>query len=188
MGSTLHSPRFYLSVQPAREPHDAGVCNCDGRRFQPDECVFKRPVCFYAGNAVYDTMADRPDDVSPLGAQGDFHGVRDLVHAAFEEAARLLVVLENFTHAVPAPSADGLEIEVDVFRGVFGIGEHDDPVVEHHHAAVVRRHDLLEIRRRELAAQHIGNLGQIEDDLVDTVDADHRGQPADRHVGFRRAD
>ena len=60
MGSTLHSPRFYLSVQPAREPHDAGVCNCDGSRFQPDECVFKRPVCFYAGNAVYDTMADRP--------------------------------------------------------------------------------------------------------------------------------
>src|SRR4051794_12507910 len=85
----------------------------------------------------------------------------------------------SYTSGLP----DHLEVEADVLGRVLGIGEHEDAVVEHDHASVVRRHDLLEVVLAEVGpAEGVGDLLEVEVDLPDAVDPDHRGQLADRDV------
>jgi len=60
VGSTLYPPRFHLPFQPAREPDDARVCDCDGDRFQSDERVSKWTLCFHAFHPIYQPLADGP--------------------------------------------------------------------------------------------------------------------------------
>ena len=76
-------------------------------------------------------------------------------------------------------SLDRLEVEADVLGGVLGVGEDQDAVVEHDHAPVVGRHDLLEVVVAEVApAERLGDLLVVEVDLADPVHADHRRQLA----------
>src|SRR5215208_1582762 len=78
---------------------------------------------------------------------------------------------------------DRFEVEVDVLGGVLGVGEHEHAIVEHDHAAVVRRHDLLEVVVAEvLPAEGLGDLRVVEVELLAAVDADHRRQLLDRHA------
>ena len=88
----------------------------------------------------------------------------------------------SFSYIAQA-SSTGCEVEADVLGRVLGVGEHQDAVVEHDHAPVVRRHDLLEVVLAEVGpAERVGDLLEVEVDLVDAVDADHRRQLADRDV------
>src|SRR5450755_3776385 len=76
-----------------------------------------------------------------------------------------------------------LQIEANVLRCILGVGEHDDLVVEHDHAPVVGRHDLLEIVVAEiLPAQRFGALLVVDLELAGAVDADHGGQHLDGDV------
>src|SRR3984893_9768416 len=77
-------------------------------------------------------------------------------------------------------AGDRLEIEAEVLGRVLRVREEEDPVVQHHHAAVVRGHHLLEVVSAELPAEGLAKLVEVEVDLADAVDADHRGELADR--------
>src|SRR3954453_23302475 len=69
----------------------------------------------------------------------------------------------SYTSGLP----DHFEVEADVLGRVLGVREHQDPVVEHHHAAVVRRHDLLEVVLPEVGpAEGVGDLLEVEVDPV----------------------
>src|SRR6476646_8386276 len=82
-----------------------------------------------------------------------------------------------FSYILPSYLADGLQVEANVLRCVLGVGKHDDPVVEHDHATVVRRHDLLEVVVAEgVPAERFGALRIVDLELPDTIDADHRRQ------------
>src|ERR1700761_8601776 len=79
----------------------------------------------------------------------------------------------------------GGEVEADVLGRVLRVGEHDGPVVEVDHAAVVGRHVLLELGRVEeawLLAEGLGDL--VVDDVhpADRVDADHGRHCPHGHV------
>src|SRR3954462_9878985 len=72
---------------------------------------------------------------------------------------------------------DRLQVEPDVLGGVLRVGEQQHSVVEHHHTPVVRGHDLFEVVVAEVVpAERLGDLGVVEVDLADAVDADHRRQ------------
>src|SRR5882757_4239615 len=91
----------------------------------------------------------------------------------------------SFSYMVPSPRLEGLEVEAEVLGRVLRIGEEQDAVVEYDHAAVVRRHDLLEVVLAELVpAQGLGDLGEVEIDLAFAVDADHRRQVLDGDAGL----
>src|SRR4051794_25203732 len=80
-------------------------------------------------------------------------------------------------------SVHHLEVEIDVLRGVLGVGEHDHPVVLDDHAPVVGRHDLLEVVVAEVGpAERLRDLVVGEVELAGAVHADHRGQLLDRDV------
>src|SRR6266536_4463570 len=66
------------------------------------------------------------------------------------------------------------QVEADVLGGVLGTGEQDRLVVEVDHPAVVGGADLLEDRAVELRAERVGQLGVVEVEQADAVDADHR--------------
>src|SRR4029453_12059478 len=70
------------------------------------------------------------------------------------------------------------QIESEEVRRVFGIGEHDRPVVLVDHAAVVGRHVLLELVGVECAllAEGFVNLGVDDVHTIRRIDSDHRGE------------
>src|ERR1700761_5571942 len=68
---------------------------------------------------------------------------------------------------------DRPQVEADVLGRVLRVREQQDAVVEHDHPAVVRRHDLLEVVVAEVVpAQCLGDLGEVEFDLVLAAEAD----------------
>src|SRR3984893_13395422 len=85
--------------------------------------------------------------------------------------------LSSFAICAPirlgGPSIDRLEVEPEVLGAVFGVGEQQNVIVEHHHAAVVRRHDLLEVVRGELEPHSLRDLLHVKVDLADAIHADH---------------
>src|SRR5450755_4219051 len=90
--------------------------------------------------------------------------------------------LPSFSYIyLPSYLAEGLQVEADVLGRVLRVGEHDDLVVEHDHAAVVSRHDLLEIVVAEVfPTEGLGALLVADFELPAAVDADHGGQLFDR--------
>src|SRR5450755_5202331 len=92
--------------------------------------------------------------------------------------------LPSFSYIyLPSYLAESLQVEADVLGRVLRVGEHDDLVVEHDHAPVVGRHDLLEIVVAEiLPAQRFGALLVVDLELAGAVDADHGGQHLDGDV------
>ena len=64
-----------------------------------------------------------------------------------------------------------------------GLANSNDAIVEDNHTPVVGAHDLFEVVVAEvLPAERLRDLLVVEVDLVDAVDADHRGQLGDRDV------
>src|ERR1700691_3626073 len=79
----------------------------------------------------------------------------------------------------------GGEAGVHVRGCVLRVREHDRPVIEVDHPAVVRRHVLLELRGVVVAGLLAERLGDVVVDEVhpaDRVDPDHRRKPHDRHI------
>src|SRR5436190_3139114 len=79
-------------------------------------------------------------------------------------------------------SCHGLEVESEIFGCALRIGEQHHPVVQGDHAPVVGRHDLLEGVLVELLANGLGQLIEVELDLVRGVDPNHRGKLPDAHI------
>src|SRR5882757_661131 len=106
----------------------------------------------------------------------------------------------SLTYTLPPTGSSGAghEIEVEVFGGVLGIGEHDGPVVLVDHAPVVGGHALLELGRVEPTLFLAGGLVDLavhEVHAADRVDPDHRVQRqhgdvalGGHHLGHDRAD
>src|SRR5580692_8172742 len=82
----------------------------------------------------------------------------------------------------------GREVEADVLGRVLRVGEHDRPVVEVDHAAVVGRHVLLELGGVEepgLLAEGLGDVVVDEVHPADRVHPDHGRQRPYGHVRQR---
>src|SRR5262249_5319863 len=102
------------------------------------------------------------------------------VQVAVEDVVLLAVLLVH-----PDLLLNGREVEVDVLGRVLRVGEQHDAIVEHDHAPVVGAHDLLEVVVAEIVPpEGLRDLLVVEVDLVLAVDADHRRQLGDGHVGL----
>src|SRR6266542_268616 len=81
----------------------------------------------------------------------------------------------------------GRQIEAELLGGVLRVRDHDRPVVQVDHAAVVRGHVLLELRGVEetgFLAQRLGDLVVDDVHAPDRVDPDHGRQGGHLHIGF----
>src|SRR6266550_8833426 len=80
----------------------------------------------------------------------------------------------------------GPQVEPEVLGRVLRVGDHDGPVIQVDHAAVVGGHVLLELRRVEVAGLLAEGFGDLVVDHVHTperVDPDHRRQRRHPYVG-----
>src|ERR1700730_3564802 len=73
-------------------------------------------------------------------------------------------------------AGDRLEIEAEVLGRVLRVREAEDPVVHHHHACAGPAPHLLEAVSADLPAEGMAKFVEVEVDLADAVDADHRGE------------